>query len=249
MGGVEILDLLKNAIVELEEEAVRSNTRKALDAGIDPLEAIDVGLLPGLTIIGEKFDKEEVFLPELMMAANAFQSAMAILQPKIQELGLAGSRKGTMVIGTVKGDLHYIGKNIVKLLFETSGYEVHDLGVDVDLFKFIETADQCKADVIALSALLTSTLIGQKDLIDALVDMEKRGQYKVIVGGGAVTQEWAEEIGSDGYAETAYQALKKNDSTRESPPSTKVFRQSLLNSKLPGRVLPVRPVGCKAEPL
>lgn len=207
MGKKEILELLKNAIVGLDEEAVESNTLKALEEGINPLEVIEAGLLPGLNIIGEKFENEEIFLPELMMAANTFQSAMAILQPKIQELGVTTQKKGTVVMGTVKGDLHYIGKNIVKLLLETSGYEVHDLGVDVDLFKFIETANQCKADVIALSALLTSTLVGQKDLVDALIDMGKRDQYKVIVGGGAVTKEWAEEIGSDGYAEAAYEAV------------------------------------------
>lgn len=208
VGKKEILELLKNAIVALDEEVVTSNTSKALEEGIYPLEVIEGGLLPGLNIIGGKFEDEEIFLPELMMAANTFQSAMAILQPKIQELGVTARKKGTVVIGTVKGDLHYIGKNIVKLLLETSGYQVHDLGVDVDLFKFIETANQCKADVIALSALLTSTLVGQKDLIEALIDMEKRDQYKVIFGGGAVTREWAEEIGSDGYAETAYQAVE-----------------------------------------
>ena len=204
----EILDLLKNSMVALDEGAVTVNTKKALEAGIGPLEGIEQALAPGLNIIGDRFENDEIFLPELMKAAGIFQSAMAILQPKIQELGLASQKKGTIVIGTVKGDLHYIGKNIVKILLETSGYEVHDLGVDVDLFKFIETADQCTADIIALSALLTSTLVGQKDLIDALTEMGKRDQYRVIVGGGAVTREWADEIGSDGYAETAYQAVE-----------------------------------------
>jgi 5-methyltetrahydrofolate--homocysteine methyltransferase len=208
MGNNDILELLKNQIVALDKEAVTVNATKALEEGMNPLDIIEHGLLPGLNIIGEKFENDEVFLPELMRAAEAFQSAMTILQPKIQELGGSTKKKGVIVIGTVKGDLHYIGKNIVKLLLETSGYEVHDLGADVDLFKFINTATQFRADVIALSALLTTTLVGQKDLIDALNDMGKRHQYKIIVGGSAVTKEWADEIGADGYGETAYQAMK-----------------------------------------
>ena len=208
MGENDILELLKNQIVALDNKAVTVNTTKALEQGINPLDIIEHGLLQGLNIIGEKFENDEVFLPELMRAAQAFKSAMAILQPKIQELGGSTKKRGIIVIGTVKGDLHYIGKNIVKLLLETSGYEVHDLGVDVDLFKFIDTATQFRADVIALSALLTTTLVGQKDLIDALMSMGKRDQYKVIVGGSAVTKEWADEIGADGYGETAYQAVE-----------------------------------------
>lgn len=208
MGKNDILELLKNQIVALDNKAVTVNTTKALEQGINPLDIIEHGLLQGLNIIGEKFENDEVFLPELMRAAQAFKSAMAILQPKIQELGGSTKKRGIIVIGTVKGDLHYIGKNIVKLLLETSGYEVHDLGVDVDLFKFIDTATQFRADVIALSALLTTTLVGQKDLIDALMSMGKRDQYKVIVGGSAVTKEWADEIGADGYGETAYQAVE-----------------------------------------
>ncbi len=207
MTKQDILESLRNAMVALDEEAVTKDTNRALEGGLGPLDTIEQALARGLNIIGEKFENEEIFLPELMKAAGIFQSAMAILQPKIQELGVKNQKKGTIVIGTVKGDLHYIGKNIVKILLETSGYEVHDLGVDVDLFKFIEAADQCHADIIALSALLTSTLIGQKDLIEALTEMGKKERYKVIVGGGAVTSEWADEIGADGYAETGYQAV------------------------------------------
>ncbi len=208
MGEIDILELLKNQIVALDNEAVTVSATRALGEGTSPLDIIEHGLLPGLNIIGEKFENDEVFLPELMRAAEIFQSAMTILQPKIQELGGPTKKRGIIVIGTVKGDLHYIGKNIVKLLLETSGYEVHDLGVDVDLFKFIDTATQFRADVIALSALLTTTLVGQKDLIEALIGMGQRDQYKVIVGGSAVTRAWAEEIGADGYGETAYQAVE-----------------------------------------
>jgi corrinoid protein of di/trimethylamine methyltransferase len=174
---------------------------------MDPREVIDKGLLPGLNVIGEQFECEDIFLPELMQAALAFQSAMTVLEPAIKAAGGADEKKGTIVIGTVKGDLHSIGKNILKLLFETSGFEVHDLGIDVDLFKFIDKANEVNADIIAISALLTTTLIGQRDVIDALKDQGTRDKYKVIVGGGATTKEWADTIGADGWSGSAYDAV------------------------------------------
>ena len=135
-----------------------------------------------------------------MQAALAFQAAMGVLEPKIKESGEQGEKKGKIVLGTVKGDLHSIGKNILKLLFETSGYEVWDLGIDVDLFKFVDKAKEVDADIIAMSALLTTTLIGQRDVIEALKDQGTRDKYKVIIGGGATTKEWADQIGADGWA-------------------------------------------------
>lgn len=207
MDQNELFDHLKKAMVALEPEVLVSETAKSLEAGIAPLEIIEKGLLPGLNTIGELFENEEIFLPELMKSAQIFQGAMKLLQPKIKEQGVAAEKKGTVVIGTVKGDLHYIGKNIVKLLMETSGFEVYDLGVDVDPFAFIVKADEVKADVIALSALLTTTLVGQKDVIEALEGQGRRDQFKVIVGGGAVTKIWADEIGADGYAENGYGAV------------------------------------------
>lgn len=206
MDQNERLDHLKKAMIDLEPEVLVSETAKSLEAGIAPLEIIEKGLLPGLNTIGELFENEEIFLPELMKSAQIFQGAMELLQPKIQEQGVTAEKKGTVVIGTVKGDLHYIGKNIVKLLMETSGFDVHDLGVDVDPFAFIVKADEVKADVIALSALLTTTLMGQRDVLEALEGQGKRDKFKVIVG-GAVTKSWADEIGADGYAENGYGAV------------------------------------------
>ncbi len=208
MEQSERFDNLKNGMVALEKDVVVSITAKSLEVGIDPLEIIENGLLPGLKTIGEMFEDEEIFLPELMQSAQIFQGAMDLLQPKIQEMGTDVKNKGTVVIGTVKGDMHYIGKNIVKLLIETSGFDVHDLGVDVDPFAFIVKADEVNADIIALSALLTTTLIGQKDVIEALEGQGKREKYKVLLGGGAVTKAWADEIGADGYAENGYGAVK-----------------------------------------
>jgi len=208
MDQQELLDDLKKAMVALDQEEVVSKTTMSLAQGVSPLEIIQNGLMPGLNEIGELFENEEIFLPELMKSAKVFQGAMDLLRPKIQEQGGGVEKKGTIVIGTVKGDMHYIGKDIVKLLMETAGFEVHDLGVDVDPFAFIVKADEVNADIIALSALLTTTLVGQKDIIEALEGQGKRNKFKVIVGGGAVTQAWSDEIGADGYAENAYGAIR-----------------------------------------
>jgi corrinoid protein of di/trimethylamine methyltransferase len=212
MEKEERLDKLRNAMTDLERENVTAYTQKALEEGLEPLEIIDRGLLPGLNAVGKQFENEEIFLPELMISALLFQNAMAILQPRIKAMGGVARKKGTVVMGTVKGDMHYIGKNILRLLLEISGFEVHDLGVDVDPLKFVRTAREVNADIIALSALLTTTLVGQKDVIEALQGQDVRGQFKVMVGGGAVTARWAEQIGADGYAETAYAAVEMAES-------------------------------------
>jgi corrinoid protein of di/trimethylamine methyltransferase len=208
MDKMELFEGLREAMVSLEKEKVLSLTQKALEMDLEPLEVIDQGLLPGLTEIGKQFENEEVFLPELMLSSMVFQNAMAILQPRIQALGTKSRKKGTVVIGTVKGDMHYIGKNIVRLLLEINGFEVHDLGVDVDPLKFVQKARDVEADIIALSALLTTTLVGQRDVIEALVGQGVRDRFKVLVGGGAVTKKWSEDIKADGYAETAYAAVE-----------------------------------------
>jgi trimethylamine corrinoid protein len=207
MGNEATFELLKKSIIDSDEDEVLAAVNRALDEGINPNSIINEGLLPGLNVIGEQFECEDIFLPELMQAALAFQAAMGVLEPKIKEAGGADETKGTIVLGTVKGDLHSIGKNILKLLFETSGFEVYDLGIDVDLFKFVDKAKEVHADIIAMSALLTTTLIGQKDVIDALKDQGTRDKYKVIIGGGATTQEWADAIGADGWSGSAYEAV------------------------------------------
>lgn len=208
MDEVKLFERLKDAMISLDEQEVMSCIRKALEGEAEPLDIIDHGLLPGLNAIGKLFEDEEIFLPELMRSAMIFQGAMGILQPIIKQQGKADRKKGAVVIGTVKGDMHYIGKNIVSLLLEISGFEVHDLGVDVDPFAFIRKAREIDADIIALSALLTTTLVGQKDVIEALAAQGARDRFKIMVGGGAVTKEWAKKIGADGYAETAYAAVE-----------------------------------------
>ena len=207
MADGDIFEQLKQSIIDQDEDEVLAAVDKALGDGVDAKAIIDKGLLPGLNVIGEQFESEDIFLPELMQAALAFQAAMVVLEPKIKESGGADAKKGKIVLGTVKGDLHSIGKNILKLLYETSGFEVWDLGIDVDLFQFVDKAKEVDADIIAISALLTTTLIGQRDVIEALKDQGNRERFKVIVGGGATTKEWAATIGADGWAASAYEAV------------------------------------------
>lgn len=209
MSEADILKSLKESILTFDEALAERTAGEAIDIKMDPLKAVEEGLVKGLDIIGEKYENDEIFLPELMMAANTFQTAMGVLEPEISEKGKERAKKGVVVLGTVKGDIHKIGKDIVTLLLRTGGYEVHDLGEDVDLFTFVETAKKVNADAIGLSALLTSTLSGQKDVIDALIQEGTREKYIIMVGGGATTPEWAENIGADLYAENAQYAVRR----------------------------------------
>ena len=209
MTEADILKNLKESILNFDEDLAEKTAQEAISFDMDPLKAVEGGLVKGLDVIGEKYENDEIFLPELMMAANTFQTAMGVLEPAISEKGKERTKKGVVVLGTVKGDIHKIGKDIVTLLLRTGGYEVHDLGEDVDLFTFVETAKKVNADAIGLSALLTSTLSGQKDVIDALVQEGTREKYIIMVGGGATTPEWAENIGADLYAENAQYAIRR----------------------------------------
>jgi corrinoid protein of di/trimethylamine methyltransferase len=205
----EVITKLEDAIVSFNEDLAQKMAEEVVKNNYNPLKAVDEGLVKGLDIVGAKYENEEIFLPELMMAAKTFQISMQILEPAIREKGQERTKKGVVVIGTVKGDIHKIGKDIVSLLLRNAGYEVNDLGEDVNLFTFVETAKKVNADAIGLSALLTSTLSGQKDVIDALIQAGIRDKYIVLVGGGAVTPEWAESIGADLYAENAQTAVRR----------------------------------------
>jgi corrinoid protein of di/trimethylamine methyltransferase len=209
MTEKDTIEKLEEAIITFNEELATDMALQVIDNDFDPLKAVDDGLVKGLDVIGIQYENDEIFLPELMMAANTFQTAMTILEPLISERGQSRTIKGTVVIGTVKGDIHKIGKDILILLIRNAGYEVHDLGEDVDLFTFIEQAKKVGADAIGLSALLTSTLSGQRDVIDALAQNGLRENFIVMVGGGAVTPEWAESIGADLFAENAQTAVRK----------------------------------------
>jgi len=201
----DLFKRLREAVIAGDEEAVIKAAKEAVEKGLNPIEAIERGLSAGAMVLGEKFDKLEIFLPDLMVAADAIKAGLDILLPKVpKEKAL---EKGTVVICTVKGDIHDVGKNIVVALLRANGFNVHDLGVDIPTSKLIEKAEEVRADIIALSALMSSTIGGQKDVIAYLKDIGKREKFIVMVGGGATTQEWAEEIGADGYAETASEAV------------------------------------------
>jgi trimethylamine corrinoid protein len=198
-----ILKNLQEAIIAGDEENARARASDALAAGIEPLVAVEAGIRDGLRIVGDKFERLEVFLPEMMMAADAGNAVMEVLEPAMVAAGLEAESPGTMLIGAAKGDIHTIGKNILAMLLKLAGFKVHDLGEDVPATTFLEKARELKANGIAVSALMTSTMPGQRDLVSLLNDVGERDQYIVLVGGAPVTQDWADQIGADGYSETA----------------------------------------------
>jgi len=207
MAKEQIFERLSSSIVKADKEMAREAAQEIVKQKIDPIEAIEQGLSKGMDIIGERFSKMEAFLPELMMAAQTFDAAMDILEPEIAAQKREVSARGRIVIGSVKGDVHNIGKNIVATLLKTGGFDAHDLGVDVSPLSFVEAAQKNQADIIALSSLMTTTMPGQKEVIEVLKEMGLRDRYRVIVGGGPVNQQWADQIGADGYGETATDAV------------------------------------------
>lgn len=210
MKKEEIFKDLFDAVVELDVQKGKDAATLLIKEYCDPLEGIENGLSKGMKVIGEKFNKLEIYLPELMMAAGVFNSAMTILKPHISSDSSGKSKsaqKGTVLIGTVKGDIHKIGKDIVAMLLETGGFEVHNIGEDVSTSTFIEEAGKVDADIIALSSLLTTTMAAQKDLIDILKEIGQREKYLVMIGGAPISQKWADEIGADIYGNDAERAV------------------------------------------
>jgi corrinoid protein of di/trimethylamine methyltransferase len=197
---------LCEAVVSGDVDAVAGAAKEAVRKRVDPVKAIENGLSKGAKIIGDRFESLEIFLPDLLVAAEAMKAGLEILLAEIPKDKTL--RKGTVVCGTVRGDVHEIGKRIVAALLQANGFEVYDLGADVPSSKFIEEAGRVRADIIGLSALMSSTLGAQKDVIDYLKAVGERKKYIVMVGGGPTTQEWADQIGADGYAKTAPEAVK-----------------------------------------
>ena len=208
MDKEQILENLATAVLEGDETKARENAQEALARQMDPLEAVEEGLSRGMAVVGQRFENGEAYLPDLLIATETFKAAIEILQPEIEAQQKQMAKKGTVVIGTVRGDMHSIGKNIVATVLETNGYEVVDIGVDNPALQFIEQARKAKADVIALSSLMTTTMPAQREVIETLEEMGLRDLYFVIVGGGPVNQEWADEIDADGYGETAIHAVE-----------------------------------------
>lgn len=203
----KIFEALKDAIIELDQEKAVKGANDLLAQGIDPVEGIDKGLSAGMNFIGDKFNRGECYLPELIRAGNTFNAAVKILEPEIMKRGQEKTRRGVVVLGTVKGDIHKIGKDILAMLMKTRGFEVHNLGEDVSMSTFVKQAAEHDADIIGMSSLLTTTMPGQKEVIDLLKETGNRDRHIVMVGGGPVSAEWAKEIGADGYAESAEEAV------------------------------------------
>ncbi len=199
----DLFDAMRQSIIDGEPEAAAALARQALEQGIDPMTALNQGFVPGVNYVGEQFAAGEMFLPELVVAGEAMKAAVAVLEPEFARRGASREILGRVVIGTIEGDIHEIGKTLVATMLSASGFEVHDLGVDVPVMKFIEKAREVDADIIGISALLTTTMTRQKDVIEALEDSGLRARVKVMVGGAPVTQGWADEIGADGYSEDA----------------------------------------------
>lgn len=199
----ELFKLMAQSVIDGEmEEAVRL-AQEAIKQNIDPLDAIDKGFVVGVNHIGDGFARGEMFLPDLVLAGESMKAALSILEPELTRRGTERQVLGKVVIGTVEGDIHDIGKTLVATMLSTGGFQVFDLGVDVPAEKFVDKAREVNADIVGLSALLTTTMAKQRDVIEALEQAGLRSQMKVVIGGAPVTRDWVEEIGADGFSEDA----------------------------------------------
>jgi corrinoid protein of di/trimethylamine methyltransferase len=203
----DMVKKLYDAVIAGETEDAAAAANESISAGMDPLTVIKTGIQAAMDLMGQQFEEGEVFLPELMLAGEAATEAMNILLTEIKKSGGDGSDSGTVVLGVMAGDHHDIGKNLVKAVLSANGYKVIDLGIDVGVKNFIETAVREKADIIACSTLITTSLPYQKELIETLKAMGLRDQYSVILGGGPVTPKWTQMISADGYSNTASECV------------------------------------------
>ncbi len=205
MAEEQLLEQIANNLTEGKASEVKEQVQQAVDEGVDLQRILNDGLVKGMSVIGEKFKKNEVYVPEVLIAARAMSSGMDLLKPKLVESGV--EPKATACVGTVKGDLHDIGKNLVCMMLEGAGYNVVDLGVNVEAQTFLSSAQENNAQLIGMSALLTTTMTSMKDTIDALQEGGMRDNVKVMVGGAPLNQSFADEIGADGYAPDAASAV------------------------------------------
>jgi 5-methyltetrahydrofolate--homocysteine methyltransferase len=199
---------LSDALRKGEGEEAEALTHQMLDMGVEPQDVVQNILVPTLTRVGEQFQNFEIFLPELMMAGEAAVRVTTVVEEATRAAGKVSTSQGKVVIGQVEGDLHDIGRNIVRMMLSSHGFKVLDLGRDVAASAFLEASRREQADIIALSALMTTTLPAQRRTIALFREVGERGNYKIIVGGGPVRQEWADEIGADGYAANAASAVE-----------------------------------------
>jgi len=201
-----MLDKIKQAVLAGEMEGIAELTNQALAQGIGAREILDQALTPAMDIVGEEYEKGDRYVPEMLISAETMKGAVTILKPLLVEAGVKA--RGKVVIGTVEGDLHDIGKDLVAMMLEGAGFEVVNLGVEVTAEEFLKAAKEHEADIIGMSALLTTTMIHMPEVIDGLQQTGLREQVKVMIGGAPVTQGYADKIGADGYAPDAASATK-----------------------------------------
>jgi corrinoid protein of di/trimethylamine methyltransferase len=207
MATEDLFDAMARSIVDGDADAAATLATRAIGSGVEPLEAINRGFVPGIDHVGEEFAKENMFLPELVLAGEAMKAAIAVLEPEMAREGTARQSLGTVVLAACPGDIHDIGKSLVGTMLSASGFRVFDLGVDVPIDTIVGAVREADADILGLSALLTTTMVGQRDTIRSLEDAGLRSQVKVMVGGAPVTPEWAAEIDADGFGEDAIRAV------------------------------------------
>jgi len=206
-----LIERLKESIIAYDDDEARRAAEEIVETGIDPLKAIEEGISTAANVVSDKFETEEYFLPELMLAGEAMQAASDVLMgglSKDKREEMESRSVGTAITATVFGDIHDIGKNILSMLLTVNGFKVIDLGRGVDSMEIVERAREYNADIIALSALMTTTMPSQKEVIDILKAMEMRDEFIVMVGGGSTSTVWADEIGADGWAEIAPKAVE-----------------------------------------
>ena len=205
---MDVLEELRQSVISYDEEAAVKAAQKALELKMDPYKVITDCLTPAIQEVGDRFEKGEAFLPELIMATDTMDAAVKVLEKEISREEMEGRKKGRIVLGTVKGDIHNIGKNIVGIMLKTAGYEIIDLGVDVEPSKFVEEAERSGAQIIMASALMTFTAVNMKKISDYLEMEGVRKKYKLAFGGGPLSEAWAKEMGADGYAPDAVKAVE-----------------------------------------
>jgi len=204
----ELFNRLRDVVLSGDPDEVVKLCRRVIEVGLDPLEAIEKALVAAILELGDKWVRGEAFIVDLVAAADAMKAGMAILKEEVVKKGKTVKYLGRAVIGTVEGDIHDIGKSIVATLWEAAGLEVIDLGVDVPPSKFIEAIRQYNPDIVGMSALMTNTMLKQKETIEAIKQAGLRDKVKIVVGGAPTTEEWAKEIGADGWAPDAISAVK-----------------------------------------
>jgi len=203
----ELYNEMTKSVIDGEVDEAKNLALRALVEDVDPLDAINNGYVIGINDVGDKFSKGQCFLPELVMAGEAMKAALAVLEPEMAKQGTERKVLGNVVLATIQGDIHDIGKTLVGIMLSSNGFRVFDMGVDAHIDALMQKTVEVHADIIAVSALLTTTMINQRTLIEQLVESRLREQVKVMVGGAPVTQDWANEIGADGYSEDAIGAV------------------------------------------